>query len=503
MIRHAFLAVVAFSLAGAALAADEPAKPVAPDAAAQSPAQPGPSARRAHRLAWENRTTLAAYETAGHRDPQWDEPARRALEHHVAKALEGVARTGDEEDVVWSAGNAALRAGCRDGLLQYVVARGLSLRVNDPRAVVQAHQASADALRDSKYPAYRKALAFLRAATYTAAGGEPAAEKARGYVDEALALLPEIFADKELPVASLEELLNILVQAGNAYGGDLGAMGDKALAALEASPQPRTAVLTGKGSYSIQFAWAARGNRSANAVTDEGWKLFAERIAVARASLEEAWKLDPANADAAAAMITVEMATGGDRAAMERWYGRAMKADPSCRAAAVAKMTWLEPKWHGDPKAMLAFGRELLAGGNWDAGLPLLLADAHWTLACYAPGGLTAVPNPRYFARSPKTTWADVKGVYEPYLKKVPDSRYHRTRYALMAAWCGQWAEANRQFDQLANSYSGRVVPPDLFMSAVQQAKANQADGSGADAGTGETPKETDPAQGGNNALPF
>jgi hypothetical protein len=502
MIRHAFLAVAVFTLAGAALAADEPAtaKPGA-DAAGQSPAQSGPSARRAKRLAWEMQTMLAAYETVGHRDANWDELARQALKHQVAKVVEGIAQTGDEEDALFSSGRGALQVGCRDGLVQYVVARGLSLRTGDPDAVVQGHQAAADALRDSKYPAYRKAIALLRAATYTAGFGEPdSEEKARGYADAAVALMPEIFADKELPVASLNELLDILAQAGNAYGGDPGAMGDKALAALEASPQPRSAVLTGKGSYYICFAWAARGSGFANTVTDEGWKLFAKRIAVARASLEEAWKLDPANADAAAAMITVEMATGENRAAMERWYGRAMKADPSCREAALAKMTWLEPKWHGDPKAMLAFGRELLAGGNWDATLPLLLANAHWALACYGPGGLRAVPDPGYFARNPKPIWADVKGVYEPYLKKVPDSRYHRTRYALMAAWCGEWAEANRQFDHLAGSYSRRVVPPDVFMSAVQQARDNQATAPESDAATGEAPAPKDPA---DNALPF
>lgn len=317
------------------------------------------------RLDWERRTTLGAYDEAGHRDAKWDEAAREALTHHTNKSFEWIGRTGDEEDRIWSAGHAAIRASCRDGLVLYAVARGLTLRGADDRALAEAHQQAADAIRGSKYPAYRKAVALLRAVTYTAAAGQAAAaQKARGYADEALALMPEVFADKDLPVACLAELFDILMQAKEAYGGDAQALGEKALAALEASPQPPGFVLTGKGMYYVHFAWAARGGGWARSVTDEGWELFSERIGVARKRFEEAWALDNSNADAAAEMITVEMAAGGDREAMERWYGRAMAAAPSCREAAARKMTFLEPKWHGDPEAMLGFGRELLAGGN-------------------------------------------------------------------------------------------------------------------------------------------
>lgn len=60
--------------------------------------------------------------------------------------------------------------------------------------------------------------------------------------------------------------------------------------------------------------------------------------------------------------------------------------------------------------------------------------------------------------------------MYEPYLQKVPTSRYHRTRYLLIASWCGQWAEAQAQFMVLGANHSRRVVPEDIYQDAVREA---------------------------------
>lgn len=221
-----------------------PAGAKGPGASVTAPRPPAAAAARSPRreqwLAWEKRTTVDAYDGVGHRDPKWDQFVKEALQNHYAKTVDGIVRTGDEEDRIWSGGRIALQAGCRDGLLQYVMARGLSLRSNDTNVIAKAHQDAAGALRDSKYPAFRKALAFFRAATYTAASGqEDAAKNARAFADEALALMPEVFADKDLPASQLAELASILAQAAAAYDGDMGAMGDEMLAALDASPQPR------------------------------------------------------------------------------------------------------------------------------------------------------------------------------------------------------------------------------------------------------------------------
>jgi len=129
---------------------------------------------------------------------------------------------------------------------------------------------------------------------------------------------------------------------------------------------------------------------------------------------------------------------------METWYKRAMEADPDNFDACGKKMYYLEPKWYGGPAEMLTFGRELLAGGNWEARLPFKLVDAHLTLSGYQKEGKA-----EYF--TDETVWKDIEAVYERYLARYPDSVWDRSFYAKLASKCGRWTEAKSQFDKLGD----------------------------------------------------
>jgi hypothetical protein len=120
-----------------------------------------------------------------------------------------------------------------------------------------------------------------------------------------------------------------------------------------------------------------------------------------------------------------------------------MEADPNHSGAVRQKMYYLTPKWHGSAEAMLAFGRELLAGGNWEAGLPFELVQAHKHLAT-----LEETPSD-YYKRD--YVWQDCKAVYDGALKYDPESTWFRTEYARAAVWCGRWTEAKALFDKLGD----------------------------------------------------
>ena len=96
------------------------------------------------------------------------------------------------------------------------------------------------------------------------------------------------------------------------------------------------------------------------------------------------------------------------------------------------------------------FARECGKSDNWKARVPFLLVAAHATLSKYPRGdrGKFALkPDPQYFALP--DVWADVKSVYEPYLKLNPDAHADRSTYAMLAAWAGEWALVEAQFEQL------------------------------------------------------
>jgi hypothetical protein len=137
---------------------------------------------------------------------------------------------------------------------------------------------------------------------------------------------------------------------------------------------------------------------------------------------------------------------------MEQWFERAVKADPNNLPAYKAKMLYLEPKWHGDREGrdLLEFARACGKSDNWKARIPLLLIEAHEALSRYPRGDrafISRQPDPGYFASA--EVWADVQSVYEPYLKMNPAAHADRSRYAKLAAWAGEWAVANAQFQQL------------------------------------------------------
>ncbi len=126
----------------------------------------------------------------------------------------------------------------------------------------------------------------------------------------------------------------------------------------------------------------------------------------------------------ATALVELEKTTGGDRAAMELWFGRAMRAGGDNRGACWAKLDWLDPKWHGTPEEMLAFGQACAATKNWQAGITLLACDAHNRMS-----GMIEGPGRAEYLGSPEV-WSEIKSIYDEYLKHYPSDAVARSKYA-------------------------------------------------------------------------
>jgi hypothetical protein len=275
-------------------------------------------------------------------------------------------------------------------------------------------------------------------------------------MNAAMALMPQVVAEKQLPPAQLMGLINTTGAVSRNIKGDRLVLVEKVMTMLEKSPHPKSLALTALGSEMLLYAWDARGSGYANTVTPEGWKLFAERIALARKLLTEAWKLDQSNCEAATAMLTVMKAEGSPRGEIEMWFKRAMKLDPCNKRACMQKMDCLDPKWGGSVKDMLDFGHELAKGGNWAGGLPLILEETYWTIAFKSPLAKPPMPDPLWFNRP--EIWADVQPIYEEKLRRSPESRLWRTKYMVVAAWTEHWDVANEQLQKLNNKPSRRLI---------------------------------------------
>jgi len=435
----------------------------APLGAAEADLHAPPSPRRAKIIDYTHRVMVAAYDTSPYRDPKWDVSARNALTFTAAMWSDDPRCTGDEENQIMGHARAAIDAGCEDPMVRFGLARAMQ-RLQGGWLYYEAIEhgnAAGLARKDTHYPPYIRAYIFLMGAWLEHDFGQSVDDPdwenhSKEWLERFLALLPDVFADKELPPELLVGFINHIGRVSKTIEGDRMVLVEKAVTLLEKSPQPKSVALAALGLQYVHYAWDARGVGLANTVTPKGWRLFNERIEHARQLLEQAWKLDPTNCDAATEMIGVVMANGGERKEMELWFERAMKLDAGNYTACSHKLLYLQPKWHGSFGEMLDFGRQLAKEGNWSGELPLILEDAHWTIAHNGPTANWPIPHTPYF-KQPEV-WRDLQPQYEAKLQRSPDSRRWRTRYMLVAAWAEKWDVAREQLEKLQNKPSSRVI---------------------------------------------
>lgn len=114
-----------------------------------------------------------------------------------------------------------------------------------------------------------------------------------------------------------------------------------------ASPQSITAQICLARAL-ISYAWVARGSGGANSVTEEGWKLFDERLDRAWAVLEEAKKLEEKCPGWYEAGQTVALGQGWDWDDYMEFVDEAIGKEPTYGKYYTNACYWMLPRWHGE-----------------------------------------------------------------------------------------------------------------------------------------------------------
>ncbi len=361
--------------------------------------------RRRDWLDWNRRTLAGAYDKVGEKDPKWDKAAHETLELAARMFSKQVDPIVTFDDIAKPA-QAAIDAGCRDPLIGFLYVR-TQPRKND--AQIRRFKEAIKAFAASHYPAWRRASALtisVPGKLQPGAEGDAFRKEAQAAFDGALALVRESVATDDRnefwELMTFNTLLSIL-RANRWLGMDGPAALNKVDAELAKYPELKGLRLYFRGNAWFHYGWEARTKAFAPNVPAGGFQSLEERLAVAKKALEEAWELRP-ESETAAKLLEIDKSIGGDREVMNRWFERAMQADGDNRGACWSKLDWLDPKWHGSVDEMLAFGRQCRDTKNWRAGITLLVADAHWRIACM-PG-----ENQNKYLASPEV-WADIQSV--------------------------------------------------------------------------------------------
>jgi hypothetical protein len=389
---------------------------------------------RVDRNKWNHTMLNGIYETAGNRNPKWDKDAEDALNDYADSRTASEDEVKVLSDLIGDSAENAVNEGCNDPMIHYLYVRYSSdVQAKPLQDRQDLFRTAANDLQNSSYPLIWKFYANYHAADVLwynhDANLEQQVAQFRGIATSDLA---QAVQEKSFPEAEAYAATDVLFQLLQYSPEGMAYAYNEIESPLSHQPDKAAMADFVKATYYIQYAWEARGHGNADQVTADGWRLFKERLDIAQKALEHAWSLDQQDAQIPILMISVVLGEQTGRPEMEKWFDRAMKADPENYQACRAKLHFLLPEWYGSRDDMLEFGRECVASTNWGGNVPLILVDAHLeyynTLSAEESRGYWLLPD----------VWPDIQSSYEKYAQLNPDETHFRYPYAWYALYCLQ-----------------------------------------------------------------
>lgn len=399
-----------------------------------------PAARRDYRE-YMHDVSVKAYEEHGKHNPAWDSAARKLIASRVQGLFEKQDRKATDEMI--AAAKIVEATGCDDPLARYVVVRMKESPENAAAGTTNRWVEVAQKLAASDYPLYWKFGSAMRAAQAAkAVAGRETPQIVHDLRSAATGHLIALVQDETMPGEVITDMVDPYINRVLEYAPNMRKWTyDRIEQALLANWGDLAIVHALKGKYYVSYAWDARGTGFADKVTDEGWKLFGERLRIARAALEKSWSLQPM-LYTARSMMTVELGASTGPEGMELWFRRGMEFDPASYDLCNDKLNWLMPKWHGSEAEMISFGRECVESKIWRGNVPLILFEAHWQIGLMRD--YNKLETKEAYQKRPEV-WRDVKRSFERFFELNPENTGWRHDYARAAYRAEAWEDLRKQ----------------------------------------------------------
>jgi tetratricopeptide (TPR) repeat protein len=390
---------------------------------------------------WMTRKFVTDFEAHGRADAAWA-PAYREFLPVWAELFDPAPRTLTAEQVA-ARSDELVAAGCDDPV--FVLFRGRVEMTRDrPQEALAAFRRLAD-VQKAGYPAFYAHYALdwsrqAKAALNPAAGAVPSPDVPKQQILLAVARDPD-FADDH-------QWIYMLLNPGDK---PFVAAAAEQFAKADSGVGPWiTAMFVGMDH--VNRAWDARGAGVAGEVTPEGWKGFAEHLALAREQFTRAHEMHPEWPNAASEMIQVSLGEGRDEERL--WFDRAVEArfDHVTSYHRMVRMVLL-PRWGGSHEAMVEFGRECLATGRYDTVVPSVAYDAVVAIGEEVPHPRDAVAVPGAYDLAVAACRGYLEAYSEPHLVQL----WH-SRLAILHWAAGRYAEACRALDAVRDDLATQAV---------------------------------------------
>ncbi|MDR3792982.1 MAG: DUF4034 domain-containing protein [Terracidiphilus sp.] len=195
-----------------------------------------------------------------------------------------------------------------------------------------------------------------------------------------------------------------------------------------------------------RWAWRARGGGSAETVTNEGWRLFHERLAQSAKELTEAQKLHESCPHLYFEWMTVGLGQDWAPEKMRAMFERAVKAEPDYVLYYQLYANYLQPKWDGEKGEATALAKTVAdkrGGAEGDA--------------LYYQMALTLIHHGNPGIQAKEMDWPRIQRGYQVTKERYGVTGQQEERMAYMAWKFRDAAFASKQFEMLGAKWSKGV----------------------------------------------
>lgn len=211
---------------------------------------------------------------------------------------------------------------------------------------------------------------------------------------------------------------------------------------VSGNPESITARIALAEAY-MKYAWDARGPDSSDTVSNNGWRLFAERAKEAKQVLDKASTLKAKCPEWYVAMESVALAEGWDRQQERALVEQAIAAEPGYYYVYRMYSTYLLPKWYGEDGDTEKFAAEIadrIGGEKGDA--------VYFQIAGYLVCNCDDQP------QLTRMSWPRIQKGFAGLEKEYGTSLTNLNQLALMAVKLKDSVVADRAFQRIGEQWS-------------------------------------------------
>jgi hypothetical protein len=229
-----------------------------------------------------------------------------------------------------------------------------------------------------------------------------------------------------------------------------------------ANPESVTAKIALAQAY-VSYGHEARGNGYAGSVTEDGWRLLAERTDIAYSILQEAAALSAKCPYGYEVMIQIARDQGWPKEKTEQVVEGLYALDPAYYHVYREYANYLLPKWYGTPGEAEAFAESISDRIGGDAG-DFVYFELATTIYCGCEiDGIESL-------RVPLTmSWPRIKKGYAVMERLYGNSLLKMNRYAMLATRAHDKDAAKDAFTDIGEDWDSTVWPNKMTFDAAKR----------------------------------